>query len=64
MLAIGLHPPPIAQRASACSLHSHYAPPHFQSCSKAYDCVLLEVNLGYMKQRGKNNWSPIPEYCI
>ena len=39
MLAIGLHPPSLAQRASACSLHSHYAPPHFQSCSKAYGTI-------------------------
>ena len=27
MLAIGLHPPPLVQRTSACSLHSHDAPP-------------------------------------
>ena len=32
---------PRALCAPSCSLHSHYAPPHFQSCSKAYDTYLL-----------------------
>ena len=36
--------PPCALCAPSCSLHSHYAPPpppHFQSCSKAYDLYLM-----------------------
>ena len=30
------HPPLLARSTHSCTLHSHYAPPHFQSCSKAY----------------------------
>ena len=32
--------------------------PDFYS-GNSVNCVLLDVT--YMKQRGKNNWSPIPE---